>query len=117
MRFYSNYEMTWRFAEIIKNSGLTDEQAAERLGCSKGQISMLISGERKYHSEWVRRISDAWGIPEWQLFADPDKLYPAEDMLIIEAYRRLKGTDKDVVDKFLGIDKVSDESLKKTNTA
>lgn len=70
--YVTHCNMSWRLAQIMDERDITHEKMAEMIGCSTSQVTMLLSGERKYHSEWIDKISKALGIPVWQLFADPN---------------------------------------------
>lgn len=101
MATYSNMVMAWRFAEITK--GMTQEQIAAKLDCSVGQVNMMLSGKRKFHAEWISRIAKAWGIPEWQLFATADEIYPPNEKAIIAAYLKAADHKQQTVRDILGI--------------
>ena len=67
--------MEWRFQEIMSSREITQEKMAEMLGCSVGQVNMLLSGKRKFHNHWISRIAHALDIPAWHLFVDPELLH------------------------------------------
>lgn len=50
-------------------AGLTQEALAERLGCSKAQLSLMESGQRTINEEWARRIEAALDINDGRLVA------------------------------------------------
>jgi transcriptional regulator with XRE-family HTH domain len=102
-----NRYMPWRFSEITE--GLTQEQIAERLDCSVGQVNMLLSGKRKFHSEWITRISKNFNIPEWQLFAKPEEVLPPEYLQWKADYALLDDDRKRIVDDMLLAARVSGE--------
>lgn len=82
------FMMDWRFREVMSEAGLTQEKMAELLNCSKGQVSMLLSGERKFHSDWIEKISHALNIPTWYLFLDPSELPEKEERRFFEKYSK-----------------------------
>lgn len=79
--------MEWRLRQIMQEMGLTQEKTAELLDCSKGQISMLLSGDRKFHSDWIERISTAFKIPSWYLFVDPKTVLDEFDRELASRFR------------------------------
>lgn len=83
--------------------GLTHEQMAERLGCATSQVSMLLSGERKYHSGWVKRISEALAIPEWVLFADPKTILDEFDSELASRFRDAPEDVQTTIKRLLGM--------------
>ena len=94
--------MAWRFAEITK--GMTQEQIAEKLECSVGQVNMMLSGKRKFHTIWISRIAKAWDIQEWQLFTTGEEIYGAKERAIVEAYYKASKRRRETVDELLGIE-------------
>lgn len=108
MSIISNRRMTWRFAEITR--GMTQEQIAEKLNCSVGQVNMMLSGKRKFHTHWITRIAEAWGIPEWQLFTTGEEIYPKSDKALVEAYLRAPAHKQQTVRDILGINHGSDDN-------
>lgn len=93
--------MTWRLKEILDDLGLTQEKAAELLDCSIGQLNMLISGKRKFHSGWIERISEKLKIPAWQLFVDPAEVISEDDKRLTDAYHSLSKDLRRAVDAIL----------------
>jgi len=81
----------------MEDAGLTQEALAEILNCSKGQVSMLLSGERKYHAKWISLISEKLRIPEWYLFVDPKMIPDDKDQELISRYNALPENGKDNV--------------------
>lgn len=79
-----NATLAWRTAvkeEIEKRPRGTQERMAEAVGCSKGLISQLISGQVD-HSDFVGPISDFLGIPRPRQvameegFAEVSEMFP-----------------------------------------
>lgn len=97
-----NRGMEWRFKQIVEERGISQEKVAEMLDCSIGQANMLLNGGRgKSIHKWVAAIEAAFSIPAWQLFISPDKVWPKEAQHVWEAYRRLSGDSRRIVDQFL----------------
>lgn len=91
-------------AEWIESKHLTQDQVAERIGCSAGTISKLISGQMKQTPQWLAAIAYALGdeveVPD--LFRHPDRptqedllrnVPESEQARIVRAIKALTGTD------------------------
>jgi transcriptional regulator with XRE-family HTH domain len=91
-------------AEWIESKGLTQDQMAERMDCSPGTISKLVTGKMKQTPEWLAAIAYALGpdVEVDDLFRHPGA--PTQDDLlrglndqdrdrIIRVIRTLTGTD------------------------
>lgn len=65
--------MTTNLATLLRrartDAGFTQEALAERLGCSKAQLSLMESGQRTINEEWARRIEVALDIKDGRLVA------------------------------------------------
>jgi len=54
---------------------LTQEQLADKLGTTKGVISLLESGERGLSGKWLRRLAPPLKVqPGWLIDKDPETL-------------------------------------------
>ena len=54
---------------------LTQEDLADRIGTTKGVISLLESGERRLSDKWLRRLAPVLDVqPGWLLDYDPESL-------------------------------------------
>lgn len=62
-------------AEWIEHKHLTQDQVAERIGCSPGTVSKLISGHMKQTPQWLAAIAYALGdeVEVTDLFHHPDQ--------------------------------------------
>lgn len=94
----------WRLKEVMKDLGVTQEKLAEMLDCSKGQISMLLSGERKFHSEWIIKISRALNIPSWYLFLDPAEMQSDEEKDMFTRYKSAPEHVQQTIKTLLGME-------------
>ena len=68
--------------EWIEHKNLDQEQVAERIGCSPGTLSKLISGKMRRTDEWLAAIAYALGdeVDVTDLFRHPTTPRP-EDLL------------------------------------
>lgn len=91
-------------AEWIEAKGLTQDQIADRMDCSPGTVSKLVTGKMKQTPEWLAAIAYALGpdVEVQDLFRHPAS--PSQDDLlrgvpeherdrIIRVIRTLTGTD------------------------
>lgn len=72
------YLQEWR-----KSRGLTQEQLAERLDTSKGQISNYESGKRGMSAGVLEALEEALQLEPGDIFRDPDQ--PSADALLRNA--------------------------------
>ncbi|MCA6305263.1 MAG: helix-turn-helix transcriptional regulator [Phenylobacterium sp.] len=52
-----------RIRELREAAGLSQQQLADRAGTSQPQVDRLEKGERKLTADWMRRLSEALGVP------------------------------------------------------
>jgi len=100
-----------RLSKILAGRG-DKQKLADAIGRPASIISDLCSGKDRINDDLIKDISAALGIPPWQLFVDPDEIYPQEDKKVVLAYRCLTDDDRRIVDKFLWTEKKSDPPLK-----
>lgn len=56
------------------NAGLTQEQAADRIGITQGQLSRIERGDTPYNQDFLERAADAYNCdPADLLMRDPSK--------------------------------------------
>lgn len=79
-----HYLREWRTAK-----GLTQEQVAERLDTSKGQVSNFENNKRKMTVEMANAFGYALGIEPIDLFHHPDS--PSADALLRTATEKERG--------------------------
>jgi len=85
-----NYLRAWR-----EGRGLTQEQLAERLGTSKGQISSWETGRRSMTWGVQEALAEALSIEPWDLFRDPAQ--PSADELLRNASPEIRQQAIDVI--------------------
>lgn len=73
-----NFLRAWR-----EHRGLTQEQLAERLDTSKGQVSSWETGRRSMSWGVMDALAEALSIEPWDLFRDPNQ--PSADELLRNA--------------------------------
>ena len=62
-----------RLAELLKDRG-AKQRLAKKIGKNAGIISHLCSGRHGISSAMIVLITDALGIPVWQLFSSPQEV-------------------------------------------
>jgi transcriptional regulator with XRE-family HTH domain len=60
-----------RIKELRERRKLSQESLAKRAGTSTPQIQRLESGKRRLNADWIKRLSNALNIEEYELFAEP----------------------------------------------
>lgn len=55
--------------DLRREAEVTQEVLAQRIGCSKAQLSLMESGQRAVTIEWARQIESALGISDGRLVA------------------------------------------------
>lgn len=92
--------------EWRKHRGLTQEQFAERLGITQGQLSKLENGKRDYDQAFLEHAADVLNCaPADLLIRDPSKedamwslwdtLAPTERVQAVKVIQAIKGTGTD----------------------
>jgi len=90
----------WFLPEWRKFRGFSQERLAERAGFgSKGYISELESGERRYNEDMLKLFADALGCQPWEILSvNPslrDQQLPAGVQRIVEEVRRVPEGERD----------------------
>lgn len=62
-----------RVQAVVDAKGITQCELAERIGVSQPAVSMLLRRGRKPQAATVTRIAVALGVPESELFCQPNK--------------------------------------------
>lgn len=57
-----------RIRQIRAELDITQEQLAERVGCTAGYISRIENGQRRLHGEYIGAIAKALGVAPGELF-------------------------------------------------
>jgi transcriptional regulator with XRE-family HTH domain len=110
--------LNWRFSEIT--AGMTQEEIAEKLDCSRATVNMVKSGKRNFDIRWIEVIAEKFKIPKWQLFARPEEVLPPEYLEWLTDYSRLDKDGRRIVDSMLRatrvapLDEQDDPKKKKT---
>ena len=63
-----------RIYQFRRNSGLSQEQLAEKIGVSKVTVSNLINDKTMPSLKTMEDVANALDVPMWQLFASPDEV-------------------------------------------
>jgi len=87
----------WRLREWRRHRGYTQERLAEMVGTSKGYLSDLERGNRRYNEEILNALADALRCEPFELLSvDPE----SEFRSIWEALPKLSDADmKDIADR------------------
>ena len=107
--------MDHRLPELLKERG-AKYRLAKKLGRNAGFVSQLCSGRVGLNSRSIKAISDALGIPPWQLFIDPKEAVSPEFKALIEGYLSLDPARKALVDDMMvaaGLRNAADKKPKK----
>lgn len=57
--------------ELRQALGLTQEEVAEAVDATKGQISQLETGHTQYNESWINRLCEGLGVEPSALFVRP----------------------------------------------
>lgn len=72
----------WFVAEWLVALDVTQETLAARMGTSKGYLSQIMTGERRYNESTLTAIADALGRAEWELLGvNPLSKSPVKEQL------------------------------------
>lgn len=94
--------MEFRVRLLMDKKNITQEQMAELLKCSVGQVNHILSFKRgKWVQKWVPKLAEALQVQEWEIFANPETVYPDRDKAIVSAYHALPPGERQAVDKVL----------------
>ncbi len=100
MKHFKSDIMIHRLGKILKGRG-EKKALADVIGTSPSVISDLCSGKDRLNDDLIEKISAALGMPPWQLFVDPESVYPAEYQKIIKAYIGLPDGLKNAVNMIM----------------
>lgn len=71
----ANYLQAWREFPMPGRGPLTQQQLADKVGTTKGVISLLETGGRGLSDKWAHRLAPAlWIKPGWLLDHDPNEI-------------------------------------------
>lgn len=87
------YAAAWRDFKKI-----TQQELADEVGSSRGQVSDLETGAKtRYNRDWVKKFSDALGVrPGFLIDVNPFTMWEGQDRLE-DAVRRLSVDDRNAV--------------------
>lgn len=87
-KFKPPFVRQWR-----KRAGLSQEQLAEKIGCSVALVSMVERGERQYDQEFLEGAARALGAtPDMLLRIDPENA--AFEEIAFDQLRRIPEADR-----------------------
>lgn len=92
-----------RFAQLRKDSGLTQEQVAERLGVSKGTIGNYETGFREPNLPMLENIADFFNVDIDYLLGHSNEKpeYSLEDRWIMKCYHNADEDTKTAIKTLL----------------
>lgn len=99
--FVSMKDFPNRINELRRDAGLTQQELADRVKCSKMHISGLERGTRELSLSWMRRISEVLGVTPAELLGDQDnplRLSPEERKLVAR-YRQADHVTREQVER------------------
>lgn len=74
-----------RINELRRNKEWSQQELADRLGCSKMHVSGMERGKRELSLDWMHRLAKVFGVATVDILSDednPDRLSEAEALLI-----------------------------------
>jgi transcriptional regulator with XRE-family HTH domain len=97
-----------RIYELRKQTGLSQEQLGEELGCNKSKISKLENGNQELTQNWMIKIARAF--TKHGLSITPSDLLPTGQSYLnenersyIESYRQLNDSQKAEFDAYFKV--------------
>jgi len=78
-----------RIRELRKKRGLSQKEAADRIGMHQTHFSKLENGQRPLSLDWARRIAKLFGVNVADLLSDDDnpERLAEDERPLIERYR------------------------------
>lgn len=64
-----------RIFELRRAKGWSQQELADRIGCSKMHVSGLERGLRELSLDWMRRIAKEFGVAPVEILSDEDNPY------------------------------------------
>lgn len=98
--FYTS-QMKHRLKEIRKAKRLTQTEMGDIIGVGLRGYQYIEKGERTLDTDHIARLCDHLNVPAWQVFADPETVYPAHHRAIVSAYLSLDEDEKRVMNRLL----------------
>ena len=83
-------DMPNRLYELRRARGWSQQELADRAGCSKMHVSGLERGKRDFSLDMMRRIAAAFGVSSAELLSREDNpaLLSDDERRLIETYRQ-----------------------------
>ena len=97
-----------RLKQLRIGRHLTQQQLADNLGVAKSTISLYESGQRRPSYEQLEAIGDYFNVDTNYLLGKENvsmRLLTAEELDLIDAYRNLPDSSKDMVCRMLSIER------------
>lgn len=94
-------ELPNRIRELRSDRQWSQSALAERVGCSKVQISDLERGNRGLDLDWMRRIANAFEVSPADLLTqkdNPDHLSP-EEREFIQRFRAMGSAEREMLQR------------------
>lgn len=89
------------FRYLRKRAGLTQVELAEKLGLSKGMISMCENGERRPSYETLELIADFFNVDMNFLLGHDQRILSDRAMTFASMYDELDEAAQDVIDAMI----------------
>lgn len=61
-----------RILELARQTGRTYEQIASACGTDRATVARLAAGETQITPDWARRLAQAFGVPQREIFVCSD---------------------------------------------
>jgi len=102
----------------LKKKEKTQSWLAKEMGREEGYISELLNckDDKRWNSTIIDEAIKALNIPAWHLFADPEKVYPANHQLIVKAYLSLPEGMREAVDMIMFPERIQENQTKDQKT-
>ena len=68
-----------RLAELRRAAGWSQQELADRAGCSKMHVSGIERGKREFSLTWMRRFAEVFGVSTADLLSAEDNPYRPDD--------------------------------------
>lgn len=105
-----------KFARLLKQKGVTAYKVSKETGISQSTFSDWKNGRSKPKREKQRMLEDYFNVPigyfEMESGIKESFYVSDEEKLIVEAYRSLGESERDMVKRSLGIDDVRESAAR-----
>lgn len=88
--FVAMADLPNRLFELRRSAGLSQQELADRVGCSKMHVSGIERGMREFSLSMMRRFADVLGVSVAELLcrADNPMLLAPQELNFLDTYRR-----------------------------